>query len=81
MTLAWTQLLELTLIESFERLNQILQHLIEILANGMVYVLSDHHVMRTVDLLPVVLALYIFELPFRVELEIRRKVVLRVHMV
>lgn len=81
MTLAWTQLLELTLIESFERLNQILQHLIEILANGMVYVLSDHHVMRTVDLLPIVLALYIFELPFRVELEIRRKVVLRVHMV
>lgn len=81
MTLAWTQLLELTLIESFERLNQILQHLIEILANGMVYVLSDHHVMRTVDLLPVVLALYIFELPFRVELEIRRKIILRVHMV
>lgn len=81
MTLAWTQLLELTLIESFERLNQILQHLIEILANGMVYVLSDHHVMRTVDLLPVVLALYIFELAFRVELEIRRKIILRVHMV
>lgn len=81
MTLAWTQLLELTLIESFERLNQILQHLIEILANGMVYVLSDHHVMRTVDLLPIVLALYIFELPFRVELEIRRKIILRVHMV
>ncbi len=71
MTLLLSKLLQLTLIEALQCLDDILEQLVEVLTNAVVHVFSDVHIRGTVDLLSIVLTLYILELSFRVELEIR----------